>query len=91
MPAESKRINSAESMLAKSFENFIEPWEYEATRTNLFRNRERLLKKYKNICFQEDEPVYTGRVVNVEWKKKNKSISAGYSLVTVDIYPRRYD
>jgi hypothetical protein len=84
--AESQRINRAESMLAKSFKNFIEPWECEAIRTDLFGNRERLLNKYKNICFQDDEPVYTGRVVNVEWKKKNKSISAGYSLVTVDIH-----
>ena len=52
--AESQRINRSESILAKSFKKFIEPWEYEATRTDLFENRERLLNKYKNFCFQDD-------------------------------------
>jgi len=79
--AESQRINRAQNMLAKSFKNFIEPWEYEATRTDLFGNRERLLNKYKNICFQEDEPVYTGRVVNVEWKKKTNPFLPGILLL----------
>ena len=81
---ESQRLNRSESLSAKDFKNFIEPWESDAIRTDLFGNRERLLNKYKNICFQDDDPVYTGRVVNVEWKKRNKSNPAGYSLVTVD-------
>ena len=61
-------------MVWKDFKNFIEPLEADAVSINLFRNRERLLQlglnKYKNICFQVDDPVYSRRVVYVEWNKK---------------------
>ena len=72
-------------MFAKQFKKVIEHWEYDTITTNLFGNRERLLNKYKNICFQDDDHLYTGRVVNVEWKKGNKSTPAGFSLVTVNL------
>ena len=48
------------------------------------RERERLLNKYENIRFQDDDPLCAGSIFNVEWKKRNKSNPAGFSLVTVD-------
>ena len=87
--AESQRLVRSESLQAKEFKNFVEPWEYSAIKSDALGNRERLLNKYKNICFQDDNPVYIGRVVGVEWKKKSRSNPAGHSLVTVEISPEK--
>jgi hypothetical protein len=70
---------------AQEFNNFIEPWEHSAISTELVGNEIRLLNKYKNICIQDDDPVFTGRVVGIEWKKRKGSSPAGYYLVTADV------
>ena len=43
------------------------------------------MNKYENIRFQDDDPLCAGSIFNVEWKKRNKSNPAGFSLVTVDL------
>jgi hypothetical protein len=55
-------------MLIKEFKNFVEPWDYAAISTELCDSEVNLLNKYKNIYFQDDDPLYTGRVVLVDWK-----------------------
>jgi hypothetical protein len=70
---------------AQEFNNFIEPWEHSAISPELVGNEIRLLNKFKNICIQDDDPVFTGRVVGIEWKKRKGSSPAGYYLVTADV------
>ena len=85
---ESASLNRSHQIRAKSFTNFIEPWEHESISEQLLGHEEKLLRKYKNICFKDDDPDYvlhTGRVVGIEWKKRKGSTPAGYVLVTIDI------
>ena len=81
----SRSIQASFEKPAQEFRNFIEPWENEAISTELLGNELRLLNKYKNICIEDDDPVYTGRVVGIEWRKRKGSNPAAYNLITVDI------
>ena len=36
-------------------------------------------------AIEDDDPVYTGRVVGIEWRKRKGSNPAAYNLITVDI------
>ena len=81
----SRSIQQSFEKPAQEFRNFIEPRLNEAISTELLENEIRLLNKYKNICIQDDDPIYTGRVVGIEWRKRQGSNPAAYFLITVDI------
>jgi hypothetical protein len=80
-------LKSAEST-AVVFNDFIEPWKNIAGCEETLGNKKRLLKKYEGICIYDANETFTGRIVNVDWAKKVRSVTNHYAVSVQNLKAR---